>query len=60
MLPPVVSATRVPEGFAGLLISCPLVGCGVAAHHEVVEPPTLAGRRLIGAYSGSLDHTQGQ
>ena len=30
------------------MLSRPLVKCGVAAPDEMVEPPTLAGRKLMG------------
>ena len=41
--------------------SRPLVECGVAAPDQMVEPPTLAGRRLVGQagvrYTVSVPYT---
>ena len=45
----VLSSQGTAATMGAVLPSCPLVGCGVADSDEVVEPPTLAGRRLVGS-----------
>ena len=50
----VLSSQGAAAIMGAALPSCPLVGCGVAAPDEVDEPPTLAGRRLMGPIRGGL------
>ena len=48
--PPLLSCLRGGAAaiMGAVMPSRPLVECGVAAPDELVEPPTLAGRRLVG------------